>query len=50
MPKRAGPRSYPQFYPQAEQAISAAFGQESVHNRDGDIFVNNRAEMKKRPV
>ncbi|MGV2861436.1 hypothetical protein [Achromobacter sp. AGC39] len=48
--ERAGRVSYPQSYPQAAQSIFGIFGQQPVHNRDGDIFVNNRAEMKKRPA
>lgn len=36
---------YPHFYPQEANRILEAKRLNSVHNRDGDIFVNNRPRM-----
>jgi len=35
---------YPHFYPQAKRSIFGPLAANSVHNRDGDIFVNNHEE------
>lgn len=35
---------YPHFYPQAKGSIFGPSAANSVHNRDGDIFVNNHEE------
>ncbi|SSW66424.1 hypothetical protein AGI3411_02519 [Achromobacter agilis] len=37
--------SYPHFYPQAQASNMEAERRNSVHNRDGDIFVNNRPRL-----
>jgi hypothetical protein len=36
------PRDYPHFYPQADGILLDAELSIPVHNRGGDIFVNNR--------
>jgi hypothetical protein len=35
---------YPHFYPQAKTSVFGRLAANSVHNRDGDIFVNNHEE------
>lgn len=44
VPKPYPFRRYPHFYPQAQPTYSDTSRRNSVHNRDGDIFVNNRQD------
>jgi len=41
-------RAYPHFYPQADGPSESTKGCNSVHNRHGDIFVNNRLPTREK--
>lgn len=44
---KAGIVRYPHFYPQAQAGDTGAKRRNSVHNRHGDIFVNNHPRSAK---